>query len=115
MRIRNIIEGIKVKEDEYDDFSQLINPMGQDSTSLKKIKQSPGFHDLIVSMFSSGTQADLEQDEMLHYMSKMLNINTVEIKAILQKDGFDFAEPDAETKISPFSGKGYNFLYSSYC
>jgi len=93
-----------VSEDEYDDFSQLINPMGQDSTSLKKIKQSPGFHDLIVSMFSSGTQADLEQDEMLHYMSKMLNINTVEIKAILQKDGFDFAEPDAETKFKQNMG-----------
>jgi len=41
-----------VSEDEYDDFSQLINPMGQDSTSLKKIKQSPGFHDMIVTMFS---------------------------------------------------------------
>ena len=88
-----------VSEDEYDDFSQLINPMGQDSTSLKKIKQSPGFHDMIVTMFASGTQADLEQDEMLHYISKMFNMNTVEIKAILQKDGFDFAEPDAAERF----------------
>jgi len=93
-----------VSEDEYDDFSQLINPMGQDSTSLKKIKQSPGFHDLIVTMFASGTQADLEQDEILHYISKMLNMSTVEIKAILQKDGFDFAEPDAETKFKQNMG-----------
>jgi len=93
-----------VSEDEYDDFSQLINPMGQDSTSLKKIKQSPGFHDMIVTMFASGTQADLEQDEMLHYISKMFNMNTVEIKAILQKDGFDFDEPDAETKFKQNMG-----------
>ena len=93
-----------VSEDEYDDFSQLINPMGQDSTSLKKIKQSPGFHDMIVTMFASGTQADLEQDEMLHYISKMFNMSTVEIKAILQKDGFDFAEPDAETKFKQNMG-----------
>ena len=98
-----------VSEDDYDDFSQLINPMGQDSTSLKKIKQSPGFHDLIVTMFSSGTQADLEQDEILHYISKMLNINTVEIKAILQKDGFDFAEPDAAERFKQNMG-GTGFL-----
>ena len=98
-----------VSEDEYDDFSQLINPMGQDSTSLKKIKQSPGFHDLIVTMFASGTQADLEQDEILHYISKMLNINTVEIKAILQKDGFDFAEPDAAERFKQNMG-GTGFL-----
>jgi len=98
-----------VSEDEKDDFSQLINPMGQDSNSLKKIKQSPGFHDLIVTMFSSGTQADLEQDEILHYISKMLNINTVEIKAILQKDGFDFAEPDAAERFKQNMG-GTGFL-----
>jgi 5'(3')-deoxyribonucleotidase len=88
-----------VTEDEKDDFSQLINPMGQDSISLEKIKQSPGFHDLITTMFASGTQADLEQDEILYYISKLLNINTVEIKAILQKDGFDFTEPDAAERF----------------
>ena len=54
---------------------------------------------MIVTMFASGTQADLERDEMLYYMSKMFNINTVELKAILQQKGMDIVEPDAEERF----------------
>jgi len=61
-----------VGEDVKDQFTKLINPMGQDSRSLEKIKQSPGFHQLISTMFASGTQADMEWDEIFSAMSKML-------------------------------------------
>ena len=101
-----------VGEDVKDQFTKLINPMGQDSTSLEKIKQSPGFHELISTMFASGTQADMDWDEIFSAMSKMLNMNPIEIKAILQQDGMDFAEPDAAERFKQnmgatgFLGKG---------
>jgi len=98
-----------VEEDVKDEFGAILNPLGADSKELTKIKQSPGFHGLITTMFAQGTFADLEQDEILHYISKLLNINTVEIKAILQKDGFNFTEPDAETKFKQNMG-GTGFL-----
>ena len=98
-----------VGEDVKDQFTKLINPMGQDSTSLEKIKQSPGFHKLISTMFASGTQADMEWDEIFSAMSKMLNMNPMEIKAILQQDGFEFTEPDAAERFKQNMG-GTGFL-----
>jgi hypothetical protein len=101
-----------VEEDVKDQFTKLINPMGQDSRSLEKIKQSPGFHQLIITMFASGTQADMDWDEIFSAMSKMLNMNPIEIKAILQQDGMDFSEPDAAERFKQnmgatgFLGKG---------
>lgn len=106
---RRRIDKDSVGEDVKDQFTKLINPMGQDSTSLEKIKQSPGFHKLISTMFASGTQADMEWDEIFSAMSKMLNMNPIEIKAILQQDGFEFVEPDAETKFKQNMG-GTGFL-----
>jgi len=102
-----------VEEDGKDEFSKSVNPMGQDSVSLDKIKKSPGFYKMLVTFYSSAVQDDRDDEELLPIMGSMFNMNVEEIKAVLRQYGghtFGGSSPEDKFKANMgatgFLGKG---------